>query len=191
MTLVLSSSSPARKDLLNRLMLAFEVVVPDIDETPLQNETAQELVIRLAIEKAKKHAKNFPNGLIIGSDQVGLLNGKIIGKPENHEKAVAMLLEKSEQIVNFYTGLCLYNTKTQQTQTHLSVTCVKYKKLSRSLVENYLRKEKPYHCTGSIKVEGLGIALMEKIQSDDPTSLTGLPLIALVDMLEKEGVCVV
>lgn len=189
--IVLGSSSPARKYLLKRLDLPFKVAIPNIDETPLANESPQKLVKRLAIAKARIHQDQFSNALIIGCDQVAEIGGNIIGKPVTHENAVKMLLQASGQEVIFFTGLCLLNTKTRRFQYKMERYKVTYKKLSLEIIENYLQKEKPYQCAGSIKVEGLGIALMKKLQGSDPTALTGLPLIPLVNMLEKEGVRVV
>lgn len=190
-TLVLSSSSHARKALLQRLRLPFEIIVPDIDESPQPNETPRQLVERLAIEKAKVHAKQFKDALIIGSDQVALIHGKIIGKPDNHQHAVEILTQVSGHEIQFYTGLCLYNTKHNRLQSSVEKYTVVYKDLNPEMIENYLHNERPYHCAGSIRVEGLGIALMKELRGIDPTTLTGLPLIALVDMLLNEGVRVV
>ncbi|MBA2654839.1 MAG: septum formation inhibitor Maf [Gammaproteobacteria bacterium] len=189
--LVLSSSSPARKALLERLGLTFKIIAPDIDETQLQNESPQQLVTRLAITKAKVHHEKFPNALVIGSDQVAVIDNEIVGKPHSHENAVKMLTRASGQVITFYTGLCLFNTDTSTTQSAIEEYRVKYKTLSPETIENYLRKEKPYQCAGSIKLEGLGIALMEELCGKDPTTLVGMPIIALVGMLEKEGFQVV
>lgn len=189
--LVLSSSSPARKILLERLGLPFQVVNPNIDENQLAGESPQQLVERLAIEKAKVHQNLFPNALIIGSDQVAVMDGDIVGKPRTHEKAVAILKRASGQDIVFYTGLALYNTDTHKVQVIVESYRVLYRVLTRDMIENYLLKEKPYECAGSIKVEGLGIALMKELIGTDPSTLTGLPLIALVNMLEQEGIHVI
>lgn len=186
--IILSSTSPARKHLLERLQLPFTIIAPDIDETPLAHETPKELVLRLAISKAKVHASQFPNSLVIGCDQVGILNNKIVSKPETHANAVEQLLHSSNKKIRFYTGLCLLNTQTNRLQKAVEIFDVYYRNLTLEIIENYLRKEKPYHCAGSLKVEGLGIALIKRLSGKDPTALTGLPLICLVSMLEKENV---
>lgn len=186
--IILSSTSPARKALLERLSLPFKVVAPDIDEGQLPGETPQQLVKRLAVAKAKIHSDKFANALIIGSDQVAVIENEIVGKPLTHENAIKILTKASGQKIIFYTGLCLFNTKTHKKQYTVEKYGVIYKKLSQEMIENYLIREKPYQCAGSIKVEGLGIALIKKLTGNDPSTLTGLPLIALIRMLENEGV---
>lgn len=188
MKLILSSSSPARQQLLSRLQLPFEVITPDIDETPLLNETATQLVKRLAKTKAQVHAPKFPDALIIGCDQVSVMDNEIINKPETHENAVKQLLKSSGKHVVFHTGLCLYNTKTEHTQVEVETFDVFYRQLSPDTIEKYLQRDKPYHCAGSIRAEGLGVVLFERITGKDPSTLTGLPLIRLVRMLENEDV---
>ncbi len=188
MKLILSSSSPARQQLLSRLQLPFEVLAPDIDETPLLNETATQLVKRLAKAKAQVHAKKFPDALIIGCDQVSVLDNEIISKPETHENAVNQLLKSSGKHVVFYTGICLYNTKSEHAQVEVETFDVFYRQLTPDIIEKYLQRDKPYNCAGSIRAEGLGVVLFERITGKDPSTLTGLPLIRLVRMLENEDV---
>lgn len=187
-TLVLASSSPYRRDLLSRLNLPFDVSNPDIDETPLENEHAKEISIRLAREKAFRVASRFTNALIIGSDQTAESENIIIEKPNNHPNALKQLQFLSGKIVTFYTSLCLFNTKTQALQECIVDYEVKYKKLDNQLIEAYLLKELPYNCVGSVKSEGLGITLLEYLKGDDPTALIGLPLVQLSNMLKKEGI---
>lgn len=187
MQLVLGSSSPFRKQLLQQLDLEFETDSPDIDETPLADETVEEMVLRLAIAKAAEIAKRHSNSLIIGSDQSALLNGQILHKPGNHETATQQLQGASGQKVVFQTGLCLYNTKTNTYQSKLVPYTVTFRSLSDEMIENYLQKEQPYQCAGSFKSEGLGVALFESMQGTDPSALIGLPLIELTNMLTHEG----
>ena len=189
-TLVLGSSSPFRRELLERLMVPFEIASPNIDETPLHNESPIQLVERLAIEKAQAVAKNFPKSLIIGSDQVALHPHKggtqIVGKPITHENAVAQLKTASGQSIRLYTGLALLNSATGKVQSEVIPFTVHFKTLSDTTIESYLRKEKPYNCAGSVRSEGLGIALFDRFEGDDPNALIGLPLIRLITMLENE-----
>jgi len=185
--LVLASTSPFRKEILAKLGLAFETAAPDIDESPIEKETPEQLVVRLAEQKARAVSDNFPEHLIIGSDQVAVIDEKILGKPHTHERAVEQLSNASGKTVRFYTGLCLYNSKTNTTQSEAVPFDVVFRKLTSSQIENYLLAEKPYNCAGSFKSEALGITLFEKLQGDDPNTLIGLPLIRLVAMLEKEG----
>ena len=186
-TLVLGSSSPFRKELLEKLMLPFETVSPDIDETPLDNESPIALVERLAVEKARAVADQFPNALIIGSDQVALHGNEIVGKPHTHERAVEQLRTASGKQIKLYTGLALFNSKSGSIQSEVIPFTVHFKNLSDHVIEAYLRKEQPYNCAGSVRSEGLGIALLERFEGDDPNALIGLPLIRLVAMLENEG----
>lgn len=188
MKLILSSSSTPRQQLLSRLQLPFEVVFPDVDETPLLNETATQLVKRLAKAKAQVHAPKFPEALIIGCDQVGVIDKEISSKPVTHENAMSQLLKSSGKHVVFYTGVCLYNTKTENTQIEVETFDVFYRQLTPEIIEKYLQRDKPYHCAGSIRAEGLGVVLFERITGKDPSTLTGLPLIRLVRMLENENI---
>ena len=189
-TLVLASSSPYRRELLARLRLPFEVISPDIDETALANELPQETALRLAQLKARAVVDQFPDALIIGSDQVALLGTQQIGKPHTHENAKKQLQAASGRSLVFYTALCVYNSGTRNMQARVVPITIQFRKLSEDVIERYLRAEQPYNCAGSAKSEGLGIALIERFEGEDPNALVGLPLIALVDMLQQEGVAV-
>lgn len=186
-SLILGSSSPFRKEVLSSLLVTFETFSPDIDETPLKNETPIHLVERLAIEKAKEVAKHFQNALIIGSDQVAMHGDKIVGKPHTHEVAVEQLKEASGKRIDLYTGLALLDTRSGHVQHDVIPFTVHFKQLSEETIERYLRKEQPYNCAGSVKSEGLGVSLFERFDGDDPNALIGLPLIRLVNMLENQG----
>ncbi|CAK0754761.1 m(7)GTP pyrophosphatase [Gammaproteobacteria bacterium] len=186
--LILASSSPFRRELLTRLGLPFACVAPELDETPLAEETPQALVRRLAEGKARAVAVRHSDALIIGSDQVAVLDNKIIGKPGDHARAVEQLRAASGQRVEFFTGLCLFDTFTGQVQVEVVPYAVVFRTLSEDLIENYLRREQPYHCAGAFRAEALGIVLFERLEGDDPNALIGLPLIRLVRMLEKFGI---
>jgi septum formation protein len=188
--IILASSSPYRKELLSRLQLTFELAVPDIDETPRQNETPEHTAMRLAEEKARFIGKNNKNAIIIGSDQVATLDQIQIGKPGNHQNALAQLQMMRGRRVVFHSALCVYqNYQVEPTvQIENVQTIVTFRNLPDSELDAYLRIEQPYDCAGSAKNEGLGIALLERIESSDPTALTGLPLIALTSMLRNIGV---
>lgn len=189
--LVLASTSPFRKALLEKLGIPFATASPAVDETPARDETPEQLVNRLAVAKAQAVAGQFPNALIIGSDQVAVIEGQILGKPGSHDKAVQQLRQASGKTVTFLTGLCLYNSRTDHTQRDVIPFKVHFRSLSDAQIENYLQREQPYNCAGSFKSEGLGITLFEKLEGDDPNSLIGLPLITLVKMLERENVQVI
>lgn len=189
--LVLGSTSPFRKALLEKLHLTFVTDSPEIDESRLTDETPEQLVSRLACEKARAVAYRHPDSLIIGSDQVAINGDDILGKPGTHEKAVQQLRAASGKKVTFLTGLCLYNSGSDETQLVVEPFSVHFRTLSDEQIENYLRAEQPYNCAGSFKSEAMGIALFEKLEGDDPNSLIGLPLIRLIAMLEKEGVRVI
>lgn len=187
--LILASSSPFRRELLARLGLDFDCVSPDIDEQRGDNEPADKLVQRLALEKAQAVASSHPDALIIGSDQVAVLNnGDVLGKPSSRDNAVAQLLAASGSKVTFLTGLCLLNAKTGEHQLCCEPFAVQFRQLTRDMTERYVDKEKPLNCAGSFKSEGLGITLFERFIGEDPNSLIGLPLIRLTDMLAKEGI---
>lgn len=188
MQLVLASSSPYRRELLARLALPFDVIVPDIDETPRPNETPMALVERLAVAKARAVIPRAPSALIIGSDQVAVYDGAIVGKPHTHENAVRQLRAAAGKTVMLYTGLALVNAGNGQVQSEVIPFAVTFRPLTEAQIESYLRKEQPYGCAGSVRSEGLGIALLERFAGDDPNALIGLPLIRLVRMLENEGV---
>ncbi|MEM7019977.1 MAG: Maf family nucleotide pyrophosphatase [Pseudomonadota bacterium] len=185
--LVLASTSVFRKATLERLQVPFETFAPDIDETPFTNETPDALVRRLSEGKAAVAQDKFPNSLVIGSDQVSVLDGQIIGKPHTHENAIKQLRNASGRQVDFLTGLCVLNTATGQNQVDVVPFGVKFRELADAQIETYLRKDQPYNSAGSFKSEGLGIAMFEQMQGDDPTALIGLPLIRLTTMLQVEG----
>ncbi|MFQ3193977.1 MAG: MAF protein [Colwellia sp.] len=186
-TLILASTSPFRKIILEKLNLAFECAKPNVDETALIDETAIELVERLAIEKAKAVARQFPNALIIGSDQVALSEGKILGKPHNFENGFKQLTSFSGKAVEFHTGLCVFDSSTGKSLSLVELFTVHFKKLSTQEITAYLNVEQPYNCAGSFKSEGLGICLFEKLEGDDPNTLIGLPLIKLISLLKAQG----
>ncbi len=188
MQIVLASSSQYRKKLLLPLIPSIQCVAPQVDESMKPSENVKDYVMRLAYEKAKTVAYNFNSALIIGSDQSAHLNNEIFTKPITFEKAQAQLKKCSGKQVTFHTGICVLNTSSQTHQTRCENYTVKFRKLSEIQIKNYLKKEMPYDCAGSFKVEGLGISLFEKLSGDDPNTLIGLPLIALTNMLKKEGV---
>ncbi len=188
MPLILASSSVYRRELLQRLRLPFECVSPAIDESARPDETPATTAVRLALEKARAVAAAHPQALIIGSDQVAELDGTPLGKPGNHANAVCQLRAMRGQRVVFHTALCLLDAASGHHQLENAVTTVQLLALTDAQIERYLQLEQPYDCAGSAKVESLGIALAEKITSDDPTALIGLPLIILVSMLKREGI---
>ena len=186
--LVLASTSQYRCELLKRLRLPFTTAAPDVDETPLPDEAARATSLRLSQEKAQAVAADYPDALIIGSDQVALLEDRQLGKPLNHDNAVAQLRAMRGKTTCFYTALTLLNSKTGRMQTEVAENFVTLRDLSDAEIEGYLRKEQPYNCAGSAKSEGLGIALMRSMSGDDPNALIGLPLILLIEMLRRENV---
>lgn len=190
MKLILASSSPFRRELLSRLLIPFEVETPDIDETPHPGESPSQLVERLAIAKARVVATRRADSLVIGSDQVAVHGKDIVGKPLTHDRAVQQLKTASGRAVTLYTGLALVNSATGRVQSEVVPYRVVFRRLTDEQIENYLRKETPYHCAGSVKSEGLGVALLERFEGEDPATLIGLPLIRLVRMLESEGVAI-
>ncbi|MBZ0092269.1 MAG: Maf family protein [Burkholderiales bacterium] len=189
--LILGSTSPYRRELLARLKIPFSVASPDVDESPLPGELPQETAHRLSIAKAQAVGCLNPAALIIGSDQVASLDNIQLGKPLTHANAVKQLSMMRGRSVVFHTAVCLYNSASGNVQSRIVPFEVAFRRLSDDQIENYLRKEQPYNCAGSAKSEGLGIALIEKMSGDDPNSLIGLPLIALIDMLQNEGVAVI
>ncbi|MBI2379187.1 MAG: septum formation inhibitor Maf [Gammaproteobacteria bacterium] len=189
--LVLASSSPYRRALLAKLGLPFEYASPDVDETPLPGESPESLVLRLAQAKARALAPRYTDALLIGSDQVAVLDGQILGKPGSHDAARVQLMAASGRSLRFLTGLCVYNAAAQGGNALVEPFTVHFRELSDNQIENYLRREQPYDCAGSFKSEGLGIALFEALEGNDPNALVGLPLIRLVDLLALEGVNVV
>lgn len=186
-TLVLGSTSPFRKTILEKLQLPFECAKPEVNETPYQNEKPQDLVKRLAIEKAKAVGVNYPSSLIIGSDQVAVCNGEILGKPHTFDNAVNQLTKFSGQSITFYTGLCVYDTDKDNAIAVVEPFIVHFNQLSQNEIKYYLKAEEPYNCAGSFKSEGLGICLFSKLEGDDPNTLIGLPLIRLVALLKEQG----
>lgn len=186
-TVILGSSSPYRRELLERLRLPFEVAVPDIDETPLANETPEATALRLSLNKAQAIAQRHPGALIIGSDQVLTLDGQQMGKPGTHDKAREQLRLMRGRTATFHSALCLLDGRTGQSQLADVQTRVTMRDLSDAEIDAYLHLEKPYDVAGSAKSEGLGIALLSRVESDDPTALVGLPLIALTTMLRQAG----
>ena len=189
--LILASSSPYRRALLTRLGLPFEVMVPDLDETPLPGETPNATAMRLARAKAGAVAARAPGSVVIGSDQVATLDGAQIGKPGNHANALRQLQTMRGRRVLFHTALCLWDSRDANpgaaAQLENIQTAVQFRDLPDAELDAYLRIEQPYDCAGSAKNEGLGIAILESIDSSDPTALTGLPLIALTGMLRRAG----
>jgi MAF protein len=186
--LILASSSPYRKELLERLGLPFGVCSPDIDESPLPNETPLQLVHRLSETKARAVVANYPQHLIIGSDQVAVVDGRIVGKPRDHDAAVAQLRRASGRRVEFLTGLAVFNSTTGAVQVEVVHFAIQFRELSDDRIERYLRKDQPYNCAGSFRSESLGVTLFEHMEGEDHNSVVGLPLIKLVRMLENEGV---
>lgn len=186
--LVLGSSSPFRAELLAKLHLPFVTASPDIDETIHQDEAADALVLRLAQQKARAVASDFDNALIIGSDQVAVIDGHVLGKPGNHANAVTQLRAASSKSVTFLTGLAVFNSQSQTMQSIVEPFIVHFRRLSDAQIENYLRREQPYECAGSFKSEGFGISLFSRLEGNDPNALIGLPLIQLIQMLDNEGV---
>jgi septum formation protein len=186
--LVLASTSPYRRELLQRLQLQFETIAPGVEEAPLAGEAAATTAVRLAQAKARAVRSTFPHALIIGSDQVAEIDGERLDKPETHERAAAQLRRLSGRAANFHTAVALLNAATGALHSRLVVTRVVFRELTPAVIDAYLRKEQPYDCAGSAKSEGLGIALLRAIEGDDPTALIGLPLIALTELLAAEGV---
>jgi len=172
---------------LQKLCISFDTAAPDINESPLANESPSELVERLSVCKAKKVAETHPAALIVGSDQVACVDQQILGKPHTHENAIEQLRFLSGKIVSFHTGLCLFNSESGNTQSTVEVFKVYFRALTDDQIERYLRNEQPYNCAGSFKSEALGVSLFKKLEGDDPNTLIGLPLIRLVEFLSNEG----
>jgi 7-methyl-GTP pyrophosphatase len=186
--LILGSSSPFRAELLAKLGLPFITASPNIDESAINDESAEQLVKRLSEQKALTIAIKHQSALIIGSDQVAILDGQVLGKPGNHKNAVKQLSASAGKTVRFLTGLALYNSQTKHMQSIVEPFEVSFKNLSAEQIEFYLQQEKPYQCAGSFKSEGFGISLFSKLSGDDPNSLIGLPLIKLIQLLAAEGI---
>lgn len=186
--ILLASSSQYRRQLIEKLGISVDFDKPEIDETPLPNESPEDLAKRLSTAKAEALREAYPNHLIIGSDQVAELKGELLGKPGNHANATRQLQNARGKIMNFHTGIALLNASTGKVQYRCSRYEVKFRQLTDTQIDSYLKKEMPYDCAGSFKSEGLGIALFEYIRGDDPNSLVGLPLIQLTNMLSNEGI---
>ena len=186
--LILGSTSPYRRELLSRLAVPFDVVSPEVDETPRIGEAPAQLARRLALAKARAVATNFPQAVVIGSDQVADLNGLSLGKPGSHERAVVQLRQMRGQTVIFQTAVAVVCMQSGFEEVDLAAVKVRFRKLGDDEIENYLRAEQPYDCAGSAKSEGLGIALLESINNDDPTALVGLPLMRTCRMLRAAGI---
>lgn len=186
--LILGSTSRYRRELLARLAVPFEVASPQVDETPLPGESPATLALRLALAKARDVAQRHPQAVVIGSDQVADLHGEPLGKPGTHERAVAQLQRMRGQTVVFQTALAVVCLETGFEQSDIAAVRVVFRDLSDAEIENYLRAEQPYDCAGSAKSEGLGIALLERIDNDDPTALVGLPLIRTCRLIRAAGV---
>lgn len=185
MKLLLASSSPYRRELLSRLHIPFDWQAPDVDEQSLVGETPQQLALRLSSSKARALAASHGEHLIIGSDQVASCREQSINKPGDYANAFKQLQALSGQRVHFYTGLCVLDSNSGRSIADTVITEVVFRQLSNAEIDNYLRCEQPYHCAGSFKAEGLGIALFDRISSDDNTAIIGLPLIRLRQMLEE------
>lgn len=188
MQIILASSSPFRRALLERLGLPFGSESPDLDETRLAHESPESMVLRLSEAKAAVIAGRQPDALVVGSDQAAVLDGRILGKPGTHPQAVSQLATCSGREVIFYTGLCVLGRNLHQ--THLDRTRVVFRELSHEEIERYLILEQPYQSAGSFKIEGLGVSLFESVHSEDPTALIGLPLIALCRLLRQAGIAI-
>jgi len=185
--IILGSTSPFRKLLLDKLHIPFIQDAPEIDETPLLNEKPKEMVLRLALKKAKVFTEKYPEHIIITSDQCAVFNDKPIGKPHTLENAIKQLQQFSDNAITFYTGLVVSNTQTGDFFQYTDTTTVHFRKLSNNVIQNYLEIEQPLNCAGSFKSEGLGITLFKEIESRDPNALIGLPLIALTDIFYEMG----
>ena len=185
--LILASTSRYRRELLARLALPFETAAPDVDETPRAGEPPRELALRLALEKAQAVAARKPQAIVIGSDQVADLHGQPLGKPGTHERAAAQLARMSGQTVLFHTAVAVVQASRGFAQSSLATVTVRFRALDAATIERYLLAEQPYDCAGSAKSEGLGIALLQVIESDDPTALIGLPLIRTAQLLRAAG----
>ena len=189
-TLVLASSSTYRRDLLKKLHLDFITCSSAVDETPQPGESAEALALRLSTAKAQAIAEQFPNHLIIGSDQVASCGGILLGKPGNREQAIQQIKAQSGRIVSFYTGLCVFNSANNEYLTAMDVCQVHFRELNDQQIQRYLDIEQPFDCAGSFKSEGYGIVLFSKIMGEDPNALIGLPLIKLTGLLNQCGLAI-
>ena len=188
MRILLASTSVYRQQLLARLGVAFDVVDPRVDETPLPGEAAEELVARLAQAKARAGAKGAHDALVIGADQVAVLDGEILGKPGNAEANRRQLQRAAGRRVQFFTGLCLFATQSRRARVEVVPFAVQFRKLTHEQIASYVEREQAFDCAGGFRCEGLGSALFERMEGSDPTALIGLPLLRLTQMLASEGV---
>ncbi|MGS0680130.1 Maf family protein [Shewanella sp. 125m-7] len=186
--IVLASTSPFRQQLLQKLALDFTSCAPDVDETALDNESPTELVLRLAKQKAAAGVKQHPNSIVIGSDQVAVIDDKIIGKPLTSEKAIEQLTAASGKSITFYTGLAVHNGLSGHVEAIVEPFVVHFRDLTEQQICRYVQIEQPLYCAGSFKSEGLGISLFERLEGKDPNTLVGLPLISLIDLLHLQGI---
>ncbi len=186
--IILASSSNYRRQLCERLKIQFGVVAPNINEAPLDNESANDLVLRLAESKAKEIAKSNPKAIIIGSDQTATCNDEVLGKPGSHARSVEQLTRLSGKKVIFLTSVCVYDAENDSIETDIVPYSVKFKNLTETAIKRYLQREPAYNCVGGFKSESYGIVLCDKLEGDDPTALVGLPLIRLTQMLENAGI---
>ncbi len=186
--LVLASSSPYRRELLERLRLPFAAITPNVDESPLPGESARQLVLRLSLAKARAVAKRRPDAVVIGSDQAATFNGRILGKPGSARNAVDQLREFAGQRVYFLTGLAVVRAASQRAATHLDVTSVRFRRASVNELRRYVEADSPLDCAGGIRIEGLGPLLLNSIETEDPSAAIGLPLIKLGQLLRAEGI---
>lgn len=186
--IILASTSPYRRELFSRLLLPFDIASPEVDESPKPREVPSQLAVRLAKAKARAVAERHPEAVVVGSDQVANLLGQALGKPGDHARAVAQLQRMSGHAVVFHTAVSVQCLSTGFNKTVLTEVKVQFRNLSPHAIEHYLRTEKPYDCAGSAKSEGLGIALLERIENDDPTALIGLPLIRTAHLLREAGI---
>jgi MAF protein len=187
-TLILGSTSPYRRQLMERLHFPFSTAAPDIDETRHAGESARDMVLRLSLQKAQTVAAQHPDALIIGSDQCAVLGEQVIGKPGTHENAMQQLRNASGKTVAFLTGLCLYDSRDGSYQLDVVPFQVDFRELTDAEIDSYLRKDQPYNCAGSFRSESLGITLFTRMYGDDPTALMGLPLIRLSQMLREADI---
>jgi septum formation protein len=185
--ILLASSSRYRQGLLDRFLNDYETVSPDVDESPRDGESPEELARRLARTKAETVSKSNRDALVIGADQLAVLNGQVLGKPGDHQRAVEQLLAASGHSVAFLTAVCVLDPETRRRYEHMDRTTVRFRRFDRRLADTYLHHDKPYDCAGSFRIEGAGFVLFESVQTDDPTALVGLPMIWLAGTLRELG----
>ncbi|MFT5674819.1 MAG: MAF protein [Paraglaciecola sp.] len=188
MKLILASTSPYRKSLLQKLQIPFQCIAPGVDETPLPDESAEKLVARLALAKAQAIGEKISEGIVIASDQVASLNTNILGKPLHYAAAFKQLRDSSGKTLTFHTALCLFDASTKQYKSIVEPFNVEFKNLSDQQIDTYLKIEQPYDCAGSFKSEGLGIVLFSALKGRDPNTLVGLPLIALIELFNEMNI---